>query len=59
MKYKVYTRITRECGKRDLVKVDITEDKVGYQAQYPDKEFLFVEFGQKVGCTVNPHRKRC
>ena len=59
MKYKVYRRIARECGKRDLVKIDITEDPQAYQAKYPSIEFAFVEFGQKIGQHVQIHKKRC
>lgn len=59
MKYNVYTRITRECGKRDLIKIDITENPDSYKAQYPDREFAFVPFGQKICQSVSPSRKRC
>lgn len=59
MQYRVFARITRGCGKTDLIKIDSTEDPEGYKRKYPDKDFMFVPFGQKVGATVSPPRKRC
>ena len=60
MKYNVYARVTRECSRKDLVKIDVTEDPDAYMKEHPDHDFLIVPFGAKIGLAqVTGPRKRC